>query len=813
MKKSWSRQIIACVISLIFLLAGIMLSFAVFFTSKTRTLAASTTENYTQPVGRATSSNEIYGYIPFHFSGESKDIVASIDTNTNNNSRYLSYKMRQGDTISYEQDLALSWYEADATNSNGTQKFLRFTFKFADKNFKSVKFTFEAPAVNASKAGKVSHIIEVDKQLNSAGNMVGNVKYNGIDTNETVDLTYEMTLVFRKPTTGTKNSYDVILEHQSSTSSGTIGLGAINNVDGWYSSYRVSDKVTTTPLNIEYTMPDDAQEPSVILIKELNGQNFELNGGNTIVDSTIPVVVPNSSIYHFINGTSFSNNFDYRQIDVLSSTYSTTEYLGIEDNNVTLEDFKKEEKNKVENRSKDIVLTSNIQNPNARAIVSLKKSETEDIDIDLTWYADNQTIPILPPVEDGKMYPTMQWDDTKVKSFQSASVTATGYKEDNSILSMPLGSGAYLYFGALTEIVNNTLTQPNAAQGGQSYTVSTQNILYTIYYRIGETGEVKSSSPAKNNQLRLALTEAGPYQIILVPQYNGVAMQVDGQELDANNVFKLAQDQSNKALLSILNFNIAYSGPEVSNGTSTVSGYVGTTFSGVNIEVIALDNDVYKSWRTYTLYELVAPNKNDLTRDMIVTAMEALRNPTTTNTANNKIAEDKTAYEAKPNDYIGYLREINAYNDQLGENEGDNIYKWRPESGSYTFVPQSESFYVVQVEVKSLSNPATPQYGFQAIDVLSRADINAGHDSSWVQNNLAAIILFSISGALLILLIVLIFLPNKNKQNKAVKHLIGADSVKKEIIIDDISTEFTVLNDTTQESTQNTKNNTSDKIE
>ncbi len=797
MKKSWSTQFVACCISLIFLCTGIMLSFVVLFTSKTRTLATSITENYTQPIGRATSSSTIFGYIPFYFSGEASDIIPSKD----NNKDYLAYRMRQGDTLSYEQDLAFSWYEKDTTNNNGVQKFFNFTFKFADKNFKSVKFILEAPAVNASKAGKVSINVEIDN--------AGKVKVNGTDKSETIDLSSDIKFKFNAKN---KDSYTLELE-KSNTSGGsnTISLGTISNVDGWYSSYRKTDKVTTTPLKLEYTMEDNVQGESVLLIKDLNGQDFTLSGGNTIVDSAIPVVVPNTSVHHFINGTTFSDNFDFKQIDVLSSTLSTQDYLGIENSSTTLEDFKKNAKNKVENRNKQIVLQNAAQNSNARAIISLQKSTTtgsgdsqttttEEFDINLKWYTENQKdIPILPPVEDGKMYPTMNWDNTNtnnsnnVESFQQASITATGYKETNNIINMPLGSGAYLYFGALTEVVNNTLQQ-NTTNTNSSYTVSKQNILYTIYYRLGESGEVQSASAAKNNELRLALNEPGHYQIILVPQYNGVAMQVNGEDINTNNVFRLAEDANNKALLSILNFHIAYSGPEVSNGTSTVSGYVGTPFYNVNIDVIALDTEVYKSWKTYTLYELVAPNKNGLTRDVIVSAMENLRKNAS---SSHTIADNKETYDKNPSSYIGYLREINAYNEELSETTGDNIYKWNPKSGSYSFVPQSESFYIVQVEVKSLSNPNTSAYGFQAIDVLSQADINQGHNSSWIKNNLAAVILFSISGALLILLLVLIFLPNKDKRNKRNKHLIGADSVKKEILIDDA--ELTLLKDRREE--------------
>ncbi len=397
MKKSWSTQFVACCISLIFLCTGIMLSFVVLFTSKTRTLATSITENYTQPIGRATSSSTIFGYIPFYFSGEASDIIPSKD----NNKDYLAYRMRQGDTLSYEQDLAFSWYEKDTTNNNGVQKFFNFTFKFADKNFKSVKFILEAPAVNASKAGKVSINVEIDN--------AGKVKVNGIDKNETIDLSSDIKFKFNAKN---KDSYTLELE-KSNTSGGsnTISLGTISNVDGWYSSYRKTDKVTTTPLKLEYTMEDNVQGESVLLIKDLNGQDFTLSGGNTIVDSAIPVVVPNTSVHHFINGTTFSDNFDFKQIDVLSSTLSTQDYLGIENSSTTLEDFKKNAKNKVENRNKQIVLQNAAQNSNARAIISLQKSTTtgsgdsqttttEEFDINLKWYTENQKdIPILPPVE------------------------------------------------------------------------------------------------------------------------------------------------------------------------------------------------------------------------------------------------------------------------------------------------------------------------------------------------------------------------------------------------------------------------------
>ena len=84
-----------------------------------------------------------------------------------------------------------------------------------------------------------------------------------------------------------------------------------------------------------------------------------------------------------------------------------------------------------------------------------------------------------------------------------------------------------------------------------------------------------------------------------------------------------------------------------------------------------------------------------------------------------------------------------------------DVYEWSPTARS--FVPQKQGYYMMFGVYTDSDAPAYRAAAYRVVVVEAEKDVISGEeDYSWWKNNLASVILFSISGVMLILFIILL---------------------------------------------------------
>ena len=128
-----------------------------------------------------------------------------------------------------------------------------------------------------------------------------------------------------------------------------------------------------------------------------------------------------------------------------------------------------------------------------------------------------------------------------------------------------------------------------------------------------------------------------------------------------------------------------------------------------------------------------------------------------------------------------YLIRIDPFNSEIDEDDAlwdrtDNRYEWQPDD--LTFVPNEAGYYVIKLTVTEPSMPGYSVSAYQVIDV--RNPIDTLPDATyWLENNVAAVVLFCISGVLLIALVALFVIkPRQSVDEVDVKSLKGSKKSK-----------------------------------
>ena len=142
----------------------------------------------------------------------------------------------------------------------------------------------------------------------------------------------------------------------------------------------------------------------------------------------------------------------------------------------------------------------------------------------------------------------------------------------------------------------------------------------------------------------------------------------------------------------------------------------------------------------------------------------------------------QNAKEYFEGDWAEYLIRIDPFNSEIDEDDvlwdrTDNRYEWDDEG--LTFVPNEAGYYIVKLTVTEPSMPGRTVTAYQVIDV--RNPIDTLPDATyWLENNVAAVVLFCISGVLLIILVALFVVkPKKSVDEVDMKSLKGAKKTDK----------------------------------
>ena len=310
------------------------------------------------------------------------------------------------------------------------------------------------------------------------------------------------------------------------------------------------------------------------------------------------------------------------------------------------------------------------------------------------------------------------------------------------------GEGAYLNLPSLRGLI---------ASDYADY----RNLDFTIYYwhESAEVGSSPSSTSTLDyNGLRFEVAQEGLYTFrIVATDSSSNAMQLydrNGElvSLSSSNV-GYDDDGEDFLVADIPTFTayIDYDGATIEDPGSQDYGYRDRSYSIDDFEVIALEG--YAS--DYTLYYI---DEDRLADDQLTDGQAGF-------TYEDCVDRAYELFFAENAPYANAVVEINVYNSDVTEDDDewddtDNAYHWNPDS-SLSFTPQRSGIYLVNLTVTETTGATVSSY--MAIEVRNPVDIIPGV-SEWLQNNTASVVLFAISGVLLIAIIVLCVIKPSDKK-------------------------------------------------
>lgn len=638
---------------------------------------------------------------------------ASLDTE----GEYLTFTTGSADdgmSVSFRRDLALKWYAFDGEPAIGgdfSAHYFELTFALEDTGFDSFTVALESTQMSMSKEGKTTNEIVFTPNGGSLTAVV-----NGEGEGVTVPASGEIAITLSEPAGG--EGYGNFTVYINGEEAGTF-----TNIGRYYAQYASSSADTPiTPL----TFSADTDGEVTFEVRSLNGQSFALEGGE-VTDDAAPVLVIDSEIKQILLGT--ETDFDTVAIDVCSSTVTTDRFYladgtpatsdegepvdpAFEDGDlVGYNDFESDkrffETDFGGNMSGAVSIAFELTDGNANSAYYF-----------IEWYAserdENGHIRVVHP-ETVVDTPTISFEDP---SDYQAEVDAAAVDEDGN--SVQVGEGAYYYLPSLRSYVFDATC---------GYTDMTFNVYYRTY-----ASDTESTSGAYD-ELRIELTEDGLYEFRVVPVNragNAMIGQFENGEaaITSSNVW----DAEN---LTTFRFRVSYNGPSIEEPEEGEIGYVDVAYDFEDFDIIAMGD--YET--RYKLYRL---ELNEGASPASVSEVLA--------------AEGSTVTENS----FGTWVEIGAYDDELREDEGDNVYEWDPD-GSLSFIPQGIGYYKLTVEVASANMPVAT--ASQIVNVTSEADIVL-EITYWLQENLTSVIFLGIGVLCLIGIVIVLLIKPKDKDQK-----------------------------------------------
>ena len=709
---------------------------------------------------------------------------------------YIEFTFRDGGRVYFRRDLAYKWFtadtEADSTLANpGKANYFSMEFTLPSLDFETFTISFESAEESVTKEEKAVNDIVFRMSDTTLQVAIRDADHRDAENDELTwsDLatgeSAEISLSFAEGVNIGEFAVSI-------TCGGTTVEGALTNIGGNYAEYRSSSSSSpNTPITFSMTMPEDAASDAKVgvYMRSLNGQRFLLDEDGQVRDDTAPVLAVSEDVYAFTLGQRYSFT-SYEAIDVCrdsvtvtrqyymakatengyeiadesatgtDSAYatlstSTTFFMPTADNETVTDEYVSVRFSLDDNRKREeadilneyVYLTWYAADTSAEGgiVQTLTSSDGED--------ATSQDFIIVTADEkEGPYYVGLTADEetgTNVvtEEFENA-VAAYQTAVNEAAAEAGAGEGAYLNLPSLRGLI---------ASDYADY----RNLDFTIYYW-HESAEVGSSpsntSTLDYNELRFEVAQEGLYTFrIVATDSSSNAMQLydrNGElvSLSSSNV-GYDDDGEDFLVADIPTFTayIDYDGATIEDPGSQDYGYRDRSYSIDDFEVIALEG--YAS--DYTLYYI---DEDRLADDQLTDGQAGF-------TYADCVDRAYELFFAENAPYANAVVEINVYNSDVTEDDDewddtDNAYHWNPDS-SLSFTPQRSGIYLVNLTVTETTGATVSSY--MAIEVRNPVDIIPGV-SEWLQNNTASVVLFAISGVLLIAIIVLCVIKPSDKK-------------------------------------------------
>lgn len=709
---------------------------------------------------------------------------------------YIEFTFRDGGRVYFRRDLAYKWFtadtEADSTLANpGKANYFSMEFTLPSLDFETFTISFESAEESVTEEEKAVNDIVFRMSDTTLQVAIRDADHRDAENDELTwsDLatgeTAEISISFAEGVNIGEFAVSI-------TCGGTTVEGALTNIGGNYAEYRSSSSSSpNTPITFSMTMPEDdeSSEGVAVYMRSLNGQSFLLDEEGKVQDDTAPVLAVSEDVYAFTLGQRYSFT-SYEAIDVCrdsvtvtrqyymakatengyeiadesaidaDSAYetlstSTTFFMPTADNETVTDEYVSVRFSLDDNRSRDpedrlneyVYLTWYAADTSAEGgiVQTLTSSDGED--------ATSQDFIIVTADEkEGPYYVGLTADEetgtnVATEEFENA-VAAYQTAVNEAAAEAGAGEGAYLNLPSLRGLI---------ASDYADY----RNLDFTIYYwhESAEVGSSPSSTSTLDyNGLRFEVAQEGLYTFrIVATDSSGNAMQLydrNGElvSLSSSNV-GYDDDGEDFLVADIPTFTayIDYDGATIEDPGSQDYGYRDRSYSIDDFEVIALEG--YAS--DYTLYYI---DEDRLADDQLTDGQAGF-------TYEDCVDRAYELFFAENAPYANAVVEINVYNSDVTEDDDewddtDNAYHWNPDS-SLSFTPQRSGIYLVNLTVTETTGATVSSY--MAIEVRNPVDIIPGV-SEWLQNNTASVVLFAISGVLLIAIIVLCVIKPSDKK-------------------------------------------------
>ncbi len=667
--------------------------------------------------GLALSLAAFFAVTVFSVSAESYSAVnifttsvgASYDQDAKDN---VTYEMGEESTVSYRKNLALKWYERGENEAVGSAKYFTTTIAFDGENFSKFSMKLEAAQHTMNKEEKSENTLTFEADNGAYTAYVNDQKEAGVSVTaqngEFVIALTEAAIDDKPALDGTTGEFYVTVNGKYA--------GTFTNIGSNYAEYSSS---SLTPLTFSLDeLKEGGADKQKVEIRKLNNQSMALDkDSGKIADDAAPIFVLNDEVKVLKLGDTL--DFDYKNIDVLDSSVSTEFYSFVfkgtdtdKDPDETAEDEtdKGLYYEKSDTLSKVVFMENDLYNgtDNAYVSVAFRLSDGDNHafyyleDYALSAKVDGSTkeyVRVSKKVDSRPVYTGTAAD------YQKAVETASRNDEGKSI---QIGTGAYYYLPSLRSLISD-------ADCG--YT----ELTFDVYYK-NQTTESGSATGLSYNELKFEIATAGKYEFKVVAKNkfgNVMQYEKDGKtyNVTSSNVWDVEEIPS-------FTFDVYNNGPSIEESEINDLGYIDVTFTFPAFEIVGLSG--YSS--EYKLYRLDG-DSSSLTLD--------------------EVNSDPSKYTWK---------EIEEYDSDKEEDEGDNVYEWRPSSRS--FIPQEKGFYMITVKV--VDDGGFSAESHQVVNVTSEVDTVHG-ETYWLRDNVLSVVFMAIGGLCLIGIIVLLVIKPKEE--------------------------------------------------
>ncbi len=675
---------------------------------------------------------------------------------------YVQFKLENEGKTHFRRDLALKWYEevktsAEEDSEGGEESqadedkvitpevklgYFNIRFSFPEVNFETFTLTFVSAQESVDKDEKTTNALIFTVKDGKLALSVKNGDSDPVDSGNAIeDMFADITVSFTQEEGDDKEGAFAVIVNG-------VNAGRFTNIGGYYMEYSTSrDPLTFTAEGGALAAETDPKS-QIVLVKEMNNQSFVLNDSSMVTDSIDPVLVVNEAVNSFQLGQKFS--LSCKLIDVCGSSRSlstiTSEYYMYKAP-ASGEEAAKPEYKSLSTSTYLMPVAGNEEAAEEFVSIRFRLDDGRTLGSDekrgyayLSWYvADNALTE-----HDGTDYITVNRNSdgpnytTVIKDVNGESVADTSEEAiarieayralvEEASKDLNAGSGAYFYLPSLRDLIVDDNTDY-------------RNLKFSVYYKDQTSSTAKSATSLDYNKLKIEISKKGNYSFRVVATDklgNGMQLMQDGipVAVTSSNVWDFD-------CIPQFDFVAHSKGAVIEKPDAPAKGYLDGAYTVESFDIVAISG--YKS--EYKLYyfeqdKYIADGNSMPSYEALVEDPE-------------KYAIDK------------YVTEIRAFDDSVSEDDAawektDNDYYWRP--SSRTFRPQKTGYYFVKVEVTDVDYFNDVQTAYQVIEVSNNIDEIKG-ETYWLQNNITAVVLFSISGVLAIALIVLLFIKPSDKK-------------------------------------------------